>query len=151
MRLLELSNLMPFVEIIGIKADAAELSKIATGVTAAVVNTLSVPAETVTIYFTPSYPTHYAHGGSIIEPARQRIFVKLNILARSIGVRRRAAAAVCDAVAMPINHNQRDIAIYFLERSIEEVSHAGILECDRLTSDRTHIPVVSTTSSNFQE
>jgi len=142
---------MPFIELTGIKADTAALAQIATGVTEAVVDTLSVPAETVTIYFTPFDAAHYAHGGSISAPARRRIFVKLNILARSIGVRRRAAAAVCAAIAMPINHDKRNIAIYFIERSTEEVSHAGILECDRPLSERTHIPSVSTTSSNLQE
>jgi phenylpyruvate tautomerase PptA (4-oxalocrotonate tautomerase family) len=131
---------MPFVEIAGIEAEDEALAQIARGVTDAVVDTLSVPRDTVTIYFASFDRRRYAHGGSIAAAARRRIFVKLNILMRSLPVRRNAAAAVCAAIAGPINYDPRNIAIYFNERSADEVSHAGVLECDRPASTRTHVP-----------
>lgn len=130
---------MPFVEISGLDVDADTFEKVAVRVTDAIVETLSVSADTVTIYAAPDQPSRYAHGGSVESPTRRRLFVKLNILARSIEVRRKAAAAVCDALSGPTGHNPRDIAIYFLERALEQVSHAGILECDRPPAERNHL------------
>ncbi len=142
---------MPFVEISGLDVDAETFEKVAVGVTDAIVETLSVSADTVTIYAAPHHPSRYAHGGDIEHPTRRRLFIKLNILARSIEVRRRAAAAVCNALSGATGHNPRDIAIYFIERALEQVSHAGILECDRPPAERNHLSTGVAGSAITQE
>lgn len=123
---------MPFVQIMGLDCDKSQREALAREATAALVRTLDVSPDSVTIYFAAHDPSHYAHGGQIEDPSRRRIFVNLHILARSEDMRRQTATALCDVIATLLRHDPQDIAIYFLERLPSEVSHAGLLESDRL-------------------
>jgi phenylpyruvate tautomerase PptA (4-oxalocrotonate tautomerase family) len=122
---------MAFIEIVGFDVSDERRSLISQRITEELTRILDVSSDTISIYYFSVKPAHYAHAGSVSSTVRQRIFIKVHLLARSGSILRAAAKSIAEVVATELQHDPRDIAVYFLIRQPEEVAHGGILESDR--------------------
>jgi len=116
---------MPFVEIIAPPLDEPGRQAVARGLTEGLCAAFSVGPETVTAYFLDVPASHCAHAGRLGET--QRLFVKVHAFRRGPAERARAAALVTPALAAAYGVPAKALALYFLDRARDEVSHAGIL------------------------
>lgn len=112
-------------------------SALARDMTAAVVSAFSVLPSTVTLFFIPLNEEAYAHEGELAadmsseDPRRRRIFVKVHAYARSIDRRRALAVALTPLLARYYGASPDKVAIYFIDRTFDEVAHGGQMAADR--------------------
>lgn len=122
---------MPFVEILAPPSGAAAKIAASRALTDAIVQGFGVGPETVSIYVLPVGPADYVHAG---EPAQQgvaqRVFVKIHAYRRDAEKRRAVVAAAAKPMAEAFGVGLADVAIYFLERSPDEVAHGDTLASD---------------------
>jgi phenylpyruvate tautomerase PptA (4-oxalocrotonate tautomerase family) len=122
---------MPYVEVLAPQVPSQRMAALARSVTDGLMSAFGVTADTVTLYFLPVAPDHYAHAG-VMGPrdAGQRILLKVHAFRRSEAERRAAAIAltrgVCSAYGVPGD----GVAVYFLDRDRSEVSHDSKLASD---------------------
>lgn len=111
-------------------------SALARDMTAAVVSAFSVLPATVTLFFIPLNEEAYAHEGELAadmssdDPRRHRIFVKVHAYARSIDQRRALAVALTPLLACHYGASLDKVAIYFIDRTFDEVAHGGQMAVD---------------------
>jgi len=111
-------------------------SALAKDMTEAVVSAFSVLPATVTLFFIPLNEEAYAHEGELAadmssdDPRRQRIFVKVHAYARSIVQRRALAVALTPLLACYYDASPDKVAIYFIDRTFDEVAHGGQMATD---------------------
>jgi len=119
---------MPYLEIISPALSAQQKDVAARTLTQAVVESLSVTPESVTLYFMPVAHDDYVHAGiSGLPEDRPRVFIKLHAYRRDIATRSECAMAVTRAFAQAYLPGEAEIAVYFMQRELEEVSHYGVL------------------------
>jgi phenylpyruvate tautomerase PptA (4-oxalocrotonate tautomerase family) len=122
---------MPYLEILGPPAAPAARAALARAATDAIMAGFGVGPETVTIYFLPVAAADYAHAGAMGSASLpQRIFVKVHAFRRDADRRRTVAASLTKAVAASLDAAPETVAVYFLDRSRDEVAHAGHLASD---------------------
>ena len=140
---------MPYLEILALKlrlgqdndpTDTYALrdarSALSRDMTAAVVSAFSVLPATVTLFFIPLNEEAYAHEGELAadmssdDPRRHRIFVKVHAYARSIDQRRALAVALTPLLACHYGASLDKVAIYFIDRTFDEVAHGGQMAVD---------------------
>ncbi len=131
---------MPFVELLAPPAPPAVRRRAARAITGALCDAFAVAPETVTLFFLDVPPGAYAHAGLLGEDAPeprapQRLFCKVHAFRRDAARRGHAAAMIAPALAEAYGLPPAAVALYFLERAPDEVSHAG-----RLASDEGHGP-----------
>lgn len=122
---------MPYVEILAPPLPAGRRQQVASAVTEGICQAFSVGPETVTLYFLEIAPGAYAHAGVLgALPEEQRIFVKVHAYRRGIAERRQAAASLTAPLAVLYGTTPKTLAVYFLDRAMDEVAHAGRLAAD---------------------
>lgn len=121
---------MPYIEILGPPIDTARKAKAAETLTASLTEVLSVTPSTVTCYFVPFGEADYAHAGAMGSGRLQRILVKLHAYRRPAAVRRRAAEVLTRDLAAAFDTPASEIAVYFMERDLDQVAHDGRLSSD---------------------
>jgi len=122
---------MPYVEILAPPAPPDRKAALATSITDGLMSTFGVGAETVTLYFLPIASGDYAHAGEMgAQGAGQRILLKVHAFRRSVAERRAAAAALTRSVCTAYGVPGTDVAVYFLDRERDEVSHDSQLASD---------------------
>ncbi len=121
---------MPFLEILSVRTSEARRRELCARVTEAIVKTLNISSDIVTIYVHDFDNDLYSHRGILGYEERCRIFIKVYALSRDVESRRRLAEALNLAVSCTLEWPEEDIAIYFIEREQSEVAHAGILQSD---------------------
>ena len=119
---------MPFLEIIAPPLPQAARQAVTASVTTALCEAFGVGPQTVTLYFIEVPASHCAHAGALGET--QRLFVKIHAFRRDVAARRRAAAALTPLLAAGYGVPAKALALYFLDRAADEVSHAGVLASD---------------------
>jgi len=126
---------MPYVEILGPRANESRKREVAGVITRGIVDSFGVVPSTVTIYFQPIEAENYAHEGSLgHQGAGARIFVKVHAYRRTPAERRAVANAVTPAIAACFDTPGHNVAVYFLDRERDEVAHDGHLASDELPS-----------------
>jgi len=122
---------MPYVEILAPRAAESNKRVVTTAVTDGIVASFGVDPSTVTIYFQPVEDGDYAHEGALgYGDAPARIFVKVHAYARSMEARRAVAQALTPALADCFGTTTANVAIYFLDRTRDEVAHDGHMASD---------------------
>ena len=122
---------MPYVEILAPPAPPESKAALAKSVTAGLMSTFGVGAETITLYFLSVAPGDYAHAGKMgAQSAGQRILLKVHAFRRSVAERRTAAIALTQGVCTAYGVPGTDVAVYFLDRERDEVSHDSRLASD---------------------
>lgn len=122
---------MPFVELLAPPVSPAARARATRAVTDGLCEAFGIAPDIVTLFFLDVPPDGYAHAGVPgATAAPQRLFVKLHAFRRTAEHRRRAAALVVPALAEAYSVPPAAVALYFLERDPDEVSHAGRLASD---------------------
>lgn len=122
---------MPFVEVLAPPSDPAAKTAAARALTDAIVQGFGVGPETVSIYILPVGTADYVHAGESAQAGLpQRVFVKVHAYRRNADKRRAVVAAAARPMAEAFGVGLADVAIYFLERSPDEIAHG-----DKLASD----------------
>lgn len=122
---------MPYLEILAPGATPAKKQALVTAVTDGIVAAFGVSPATVTVYFLPIADGDYGHEGRLgAGDARPRVLAKLHAYRRDLPARRAAAAVVTQAVAVCFDMPSHDVALYFMDRALDEVAHDGHLACD---------------------
>lgn len=125
---------MPYIEILAPRAAESRKREAAEAVTDGIVRSFGVTASTVTLYFLPIEAAGYAHAGEFGLPASgSRVFVKVHAYRRGTVQRRAAAEALTPAIAACFDTPALNVAIYFLDRELDEVAHEGRLASDEAT------------------
>lgn len=122
---------MPYVEIIGPRADAANKQILVGTVTDGIAGAFGVSPSIVTVYFLSVDTDDYGHEGHLgFDRAGARVFVKVHAYRRSLNERRAVAAALTQPVAACFDTPVHNVAVYFLDRESNEVAHGGRMACD---------------------
>jgi len=122
---------MPYLEILAPSATAAKKQALVTAVTDGIVSAFGVSPATVTVYFLPIHDADYGHEGRLgAGDAGARVFAKLHAYRRELPARRAAAAVVTEAIATCFDMPSRNVAVYFMDRALDEVAHDGHMACD---------------------
>jgi phenylpyruvate tautomerase PptA (4-oxalocrotonate tautomerase family) len=125
---------MPFFEVNDFAGEdlAACRRRAASEMTAALATAYAIETTTISSYFIAFANESYAHAGELGPSAEaRRLLVKLHGFGRPLAVRRRAAELVSGAAANAYGMPAKNVIVYFLDRTREEVAHGGVLECDR--------------------
>jgi phenylpyruvate tautomerase PptA (4-oxalocrotonate tautomerase family) len=122
---------MPYLEILAPPAPPESKAALAKSITDALMSTFGVGAETITLYFLPITADDYAHAGKMgAHGTGQRILLKVHAFRRSVAERRAAAIALTQGVCTAYGVPGTDVAVYFLDRERDEVSHDSRLASD---------------------
>jgi len=122
---------MPYVEILAPRASESNKRTVVDAVTGGIVQAFGVAPSTVTIYFVAVADGDYAHEGRLGAPAAGgRVFAKVHAYRRSADERRAAAQAMTPAIAACFDTAPDNVAVYFMDRELDEVAHAGQLSSD---------------------
>lgn len=137
---------MPYLEILGPRIGEDEKRAAVRAVTEAIVSAFSVSPSTVTLYFLAVDPEDYGHAGMLRPGANgPRVFAKLHAYRRGITERRAAATGVTHALADCFATSPDHIAVYFIDRTADEVAHGGRMACDD-ERERGRMPLTSAAS-----
>ncbi|MGF6933676.1 phenylpyruvate tautomerase PptA (4-oxalocrotonate tautomerase family) [Paraburkholderia sp. UCT70] len=130
---------MPYLEIFARRERAsndARLSAFVSEVTQCVSLIFDVDSTAITLFFLRLDDDAYAHDGALAtdlppgDGRAQRVFVKVHAYARSVELRRSLAAALTPLLAAYFDVPLKRVAVYFFERSADEVAHGGKLSAD---------------------
>jgi phenylpyruvate tautomerase PptA (4-oxalocrotonate tautomerase family) len=122
---------MPYLEILAPPAPPESKAALAKSITDGLMSTFSVGAETITLYFLPITAGDYAHAGKMgAQSAGQRILLKVHAFRRSAAERRAAAIVLTQGICAAYGVPGTDVAVYFLDRERDEVSHDSRLASD---------------------
>jgi phenylpyruvate tautomerase PptA (4-oxalocrotonate tautomerase family) len=130
---------MPYLEIFGRReraSDDARLSDFVREATQCVSAIFNVDSTAITLFFVRLDDDAYAHDGVLAthlpsgDSRAQRVFVKVHAYARSVEVRRALAATLTPLIAAYFDVPAERVAVYFFERSADEVAHGGRLAVD---------------------
>lgn len=122
---------MPFIEFLAPPKEKPVRDAVARIVTDALCAAFNVGPQAMTIYFIDVPASHYAHAGEMSGADAQRVFVKVHAYRRDAEARRDAAARLTAPLAEALGVPSSAIIIYFFDRDLDEVSHAGHLACDK--------------------
>lgn len=122
---------MPFIHVFDFDDQQRTRAGVVSKTTEAVVARLEIEPSSVTFYFSSLAPKDFGQSGLYGEAVPyRRLFVHFHSYARSDDVKRSLAASLTrilsEHYAMPAEH----VAIYFFDRSQNEVAHGGSLACD---------------------
>ncbi|GGF70221.1 hypothetical protein GCM10007301_32510 [Azorhizobium oxalatiphilum] len=132
---------MPYLEVLGPPAGVAEKQAAVRAVTEAVVSAFSVSPATVTVYFLPVQVADYGHEGTLgLEGRQMRVFAKMHAYRRGVAERRKAAVGITQALATCFGADPDDVAVYFMDRTLDEVAHGGGMACDD-AAEAARVPV----------
>lgn len=119
---------MPFLEIFDFEATPDERRKATKLMTESLCEAYGIAPDIISAYFFSIDENSYAHCGIYgYQSDIKRIFVKVHAFRRSVEHRRKAARMLTDAFAASYGVPEKSVAIYFLDRDPDEVSHAGML------------------------
>lgn len=122
---------MPYLEILAPSASAEKKQTLVTAVTDGIVSAFGVSPATVTVYFLPIANTDYGHEGRLgAGDAGARVFAKLHAYRRDLPARRAAAGVLTHAIAACFDMPSHNVAVYFMDRALDEVAHDGHMACD---------------------
>lgn len=122
---------MPFLEIFDFASEPEMREAAGRSMTNALCEIYEIKPDIVTCYFVAFGPLAYMHGGQFSEESvGKRVFIKVHAFPRSVDLKRQAARSMTDAAARAYRVPAANVAIYFLDRAKEDVSHNGILACD---------------------
>jgi phenylpyruvate tautomerase PptA (4-oxalocrotonate tautomerase family) len=122
---------MPYLEILAPTASAARKQALVTAVTDGIVAAFGVSPATVTIYFLPIADADYGHEGRLgASDGGPRVFAKLHAYRRELPARRAAASVLTEAIAACFDMPSHNVAVYFMDRALDEVAHDGHMACD---------------------
>ncbi|MBE9607328.1 hypothetical protein IAI18_20865 [Acetobacteraceae bacterium H6797] len=123
---------MPFIEFLAPPMDEAMRQDAAGIVTESLCSAFGAGPQTMTVYFLDVPASHYAHAGKIgSSESAQRVFVKVHAYRRDVSARREAARALTSPLAKLLALPEAAICIYFFDRALDEVAHAGHLASDK--------------------
>lgn len=126
---------MPFLEVNDFSGDGecsrARRREAARLMTDALASAYDIAPEIISTYFQAFPGEGYAHAGVCPAPeAKRRIFIKIHALRRDVARRSRAADLVTRAAVAAYGAAPKSVVVYFLERSPDEVAHAGVVLAD---------------------
>jgi phenylpyruvate tautomerase PptA (4-oxalocrotonate tautomerase family) len=130
---------MPYLEIVARRErvlDDARLSTFVRDATQCVSSVFDVDSNSITLFFLRLDDHAYAHDGVLAthlpedDSRAQRVFVKVHAYARPVELRRALAAALTPLLAGYFEAPPDRVAVYFFERSADEVAHGGKLSAD---------------------
>ena len=121
---------MPFLELTLFEHTRAQRSGLSQGLTNAVVQAWAIGADIVTLYFQVLGDDECAHAGALVPARDMRVFIKVHAFPRTLLQKREAARAMTQVVAEVLQLPPKSVAIYFLDRPHQDVSHAGVLAVD---------------------
>jgi phenylpyruvate tautomerase PptA (4-oxalocrotonate tautomerase family) len=121
---------MPFLDITVFEHTREERAALSQRLTEALTSAWGIPADIVTLYYQVLRDGDCAHAGALVPAREARVFIKVHAFPRPVALKREAAQAMCRACAELLRLPAKAIAIYFLEREHQDVSHAGVLALD---------------------
>jgi phenylpyruvate tautomerase PptA (4-oxalocrotonate tautomerase family) len=122
---------MPFLEVFDFAEQVEAREAAGRRMTETLCEAYGIKPEIVTCYFVGFSANAYVHAGKKSEKLEdKRIFIKVHAFARSVDLRRVAARTMTEAAAAAYGVPASAIAIYFFDRSAEDVAHGGILASD---------------------
>lgn len=117
---------MPMIEILSPHRLTQAATQAAPSLCGALSGAWGIPVSIVTVYVVALPDGAYVHAGEV-EGGPARLFVKLHAFRRTEAARQAAATALTACFAQT-GIPAKDVILYFIDRSPDEVAHDGTLQ-----------------------